>query len=195
MLVCACLCVPVCIYIWHLALVQRYWHEAGNVKLLTWGYWVDAVGVKLLTWSCWREAVDAKLLTWSCCTLTWSYWREASFLTTEAIWNQSLRKRWNWPVSQGPDRRTYRSQLLPFPLSRLKLVRESLSDSLRFSLSVCLSDCLSVSLSVCLCVSLSLSTSGFLTSWSGSVSSPSSDNPAAILQMTTQILVPVYQSA
>ena len=105
-----------------------------------------------IAWSFWCETVEAKLLTRN-------YWREVvAQVVAQVIWNKSFRKRWSWPVSQGPGRRTYRSRLQPFPLSRLKLVRESLSVSvsLHFSLSVSLTVCLFVCLSVCLSLAVRL---------------------------------------
>ena len=154
------------IYIWHLALVQRYWREAVGVKLLLLllliafilrysplssrltalacdSTWVNSV--KLLTWSCWSEAVDAKLLTWSSCTLTWSYWREASFLTIEAIWNKSLRKRWQSGSWQKDASFTVTA------ISSLEVEAGTwVSLCLSTFFSVCLSVCLSLSVCVCL---------------------------------------------
>ena len=178
------------------------WFRDTDVKLLAWSFyyyywwllysysplssrlaalardstWVNSV--KLLMWSCRSEAVDAKLLTWSCCTSCCTSSSGTSHSENGEA-DQSVRVLAEGRIVHG----------CSHFLSRGWSWYVSLSLSLSLSIFLCLSLWLSVSLSVCLCVSLSLSVSGFLISWSGSVSSPSFDNPAAILQTTAQLLV------
>ena len=140
---------------------------------IAWSFWCEAVEAKLLKRSCWRETTDVKLLH--------------KLLHKSSGTSHSENGEADQSVRVLAERRIVHG--CSHFLSRGWSWYVSLSLSLSLSIFLCLSLWLSVSLSVCLCVSLSLSVSGFLISWSGSVSSPSFDNPAAILQTTAQLLV------